>query len=398
MDPVLTILGGSSPFTVSLVDALAEAKLPPQTLRLLGRNCRNLNAVANYARYHLKDWAVERYTDLEPALTNSQIVLNQIRYGGMHGRAIDENLAHEFHAPADETLGPGALHRAIQLIPHLDHLASAYRRCCPDAWLLNLTNPLTVAVARLRMQGVEKCIGLCELPRVTVQIAAKMLGLDSEKASWRYAGFNHRGFIVGLTWDNIDHTQALARNLRGKTLAGVSAETISTLGVIPTKYFAYYQNLGGTKSVGRAKFLDELRERVLGQLEADPSRSPPALSERYLLWYSQSVVPLLKSLHSDTESLQVVNTYMDDGLVREGCALVSRKGIAPILPAPVQGPAWEWLNQIEIHERAVMDVVARPNLETITLALEADPLLPPQYVVPCANRINTLVGKIVISL
>src|SRR5262245_19997625 len=93
----LVVLGGSSPFTAALIDALADprAGIPSFDLILTGRNRVHLDRVTAYARGALapRGWAVGAATDVSRALEGARIVVHQIRYGGMEGRSEDEALA-----------------------------------------------------------------------------------------------------------------------------------------------------------------------------------------------------------------------------------------------------------------------------------------------------------------
>lgn len=387
----LTILGGSTPFTAALVDALAiESGLPAYSMKLYGRNKKNLSIVNRYAALHLAPlgWEVHCTTDISEALNGCHIVVHQIRYGDMAGRARDEALSLSAGLPPDETLGPGALMSALRQARHLDRIASSLQQYCPDAWVLNLTNPLSAVVHRLSRKGVKNCIGLCELPRVTVRQAAAVLGQPADLAHWTYTGFNHRGFVVGLSWNGRDRTKELVNNLGKETLDGISGNDIISLGAIPTKYFSLYRApLTGGKVQRRAYYLDQLRKRLLTQMRLDPYNSPPALKERYMAWYPDAVLPMVKSLSSPEVSLQEVNRLTDRGLVEEGRAQVCKTGIGPFLPAPVGRNASRWLERFRRHERAVITAMEYPDRDTIAHTLELDPIMPEDHIKGCSSKI-----------
>jgi len=69
--------------------------------------------------------------------------------------------------------------------------------------VINLVNPLSVATAILAASGV-RCLGVCELPLVTAQHAARVLGVPFASLGWAYDGLNHRGFIHDLTIEGHD--------------------------------------------------------------------------------------------------------------------------------------------------------------------------------------------------
>jgi 6-phospho-beta-glucosidase len=385
----LTVLGGSSPFTAALADALVARgdAIAPQALVLAGRDPKHLDIVSRYVRHRLSGlgWSVDWTTDTRAALRGAEVVLHQVRYGGNAGRQSDEELALACELMPDETLGPAALQSALRIAPQLDATCAMLVRECPDAWVLNMTNPLSVTTARMVRSGV-KCIGVCELPRVTVQKAAAALGEDPREAAWSYVGLNHRGFVVGLAWNGVDRIGDLAGRLGNDTLDGIRAEEIRALGAIPTKYFRLVQGDALPPCGGRAVFLEVLRHEILEELRSNPERSPPSLRQRYLAWYPQAVVPLIEALLSARPTLLEVNALTYQGLVEEGRVPVSATmGVGAIIPAQAPLLVSYWIERFRRHESLVLDAVEHPSFHTIRGALIADPMVPSSKAETCAR-------------
>lgn len=377
-----TILGGSSPYTISLIDALrSETSLPPHELVLNGRNQRHLDLVCQYATSHLTPlgWKVITCTDLREALNGARFILHQVRYGGLEGRAEDEQLALEFGSPADETLGPAGLSAALRMAPRLRAVAATIVATAPRAWVLNLTNPLSIAVSILAAEGVTRCIGLCELPLTTASKVASLLDVPLDSLIWRYRGLNHRGFIVRLERDEVDLIPSLTQRLGKGSIGGIPAGVIAELGAVPTKYFRLMQP-GSSFSVGRAAFVRELRHRILKELQSAPHKSPPSLRQREITWYKESVVPTLTALHTTTESRLVVNLPDEDGITREVNARVATSGITPEPPVDAPPRVQDHLRQFDVHERRVLEAVNHPSPARIEAALAADPTVKPSTI------------------
>ena len=102
----LVVIGGSSIWSASLIAALAA--LPPLALVLVGRDRARLAALAELARALLPAGSAEIAADPEQALPGADLVLLQVRWGGLEARAQDEEAARSLGCPADETLGPAA--------------------------------------------------------------------------------------------------------------------------------------------------------------------------------------------------------------------------------------------------------------------------------------------------
>jgi 6-phospho-beta-glucosidase len=372
----LTVLGGGGPFSVGLIDALcADLSVPPHQLVLHGRGRETLDLVRQYAAARLEPigWQVAASTDLYQALTGSHYVIHQIRYGGIEGRAEDEQLASNCGVVADETLGLGALNSALRMVPPLRTVAAAISAAAPDAWVLNLTNPLSIATSILAEEGVKRCVGVCELPSATAQLVAEVLDLPLERLDWHYRGLNHRGFIIRLMCDGVDQLPLLLDRLGDRSLGGIPAAVIAELGAVPTKYFGLLQR--GHHAAARAEFVGTLRDRIVRELQADPRQPPPSLKLRRLDWYRESVVPLLAALHGSQPRRAVVNLHGEDGLTRELHASVSAQGIIPEDPLDPPPRVGDYLARFDEHERRVLEAVTSPSLATISAAAAADPTL-----------------------
>ncbi len=396
MKSKLAVVGGSTPFTAALVDAI-EARveaIPPHALMLNGQDPESLDIVARYASNRLSklNWSIDWTIDMRRAVRGSRIVLHQARYGGSEGRRFDEEVALACGIVPDETLGPAALQCALRISPMLESTCRVLVEACPNAWVLNLTNPLSITTARMMRAGVKRTVGLCELPRVTVRTAAAILGQDPLQADWDYTGLNHRGFIVALNWEGRDYIRDLPARLRNTTLDGVRADEIASLGAIPTKYFRLLRGDVTNPQEGRAMFLSELRKRILEELRADPTQSPPSLRQRYHAWYSESVVPFIEALSNAKPTLLEINAMTRRGIVEEGRTLVSAEGIGPMTSPEKPAAIDPWLARFINHEQHLLEAVANPSHSAIADTLAADPLVPSSSVADCAARICRNLG------
>lgn len=407
--PVVTILGAGTPFTAALVEALLAAstdeKLPAGELRLFGRDGTAAAAIADYARHRLEasGWSAAASTRIEQALDGAGIVVNQIRFGGLEGRARDEALAMRFQVAADETLGPAALCAALRVAPHLSELASSLARRCPDAWVLNLANPLSVTTSVLVRAGApRKCVGVCELPCTTALEACRAMGVDFEHVEWSYAGFNHRGFILALKRCGTNLLALLPEMLGKKTIFGIAAEVIARLGAVPLKYFPLSCSPSQFPTASRVPFLQALKASIAQELRAS-LLPPPSLSKRDFRWYGEALVPMIVAVLGKTGRELVVNCVHEDGLCWELPARVDGDGVHPIAPPvdvslPVQKTPQEvvrctqrspghWLRVWAAHERAVLAAVAAPSAASIQRALELDPSVPRSKVAAISSAV-----------
>jgi len=374
--PRFAVLGGGSPFTAALVEALREeaAGVPPMQLVLHGRSPVPLARMKAYAAHRLgpRGWTVRAETALDAALDGAAFVLHQVRYGGMEGRARGETFCARFGVPADETLGPAALRTAVALAPAMARTANALRTCCPDAWVLNLTNPLSCATALLA-DAVPNVAGLCELPLCTVEEAAAVFGLSLDEVEWEYAGLNHRGFVTALRHGDRDLLAELPARLGERTIGGVRADEIAAVGALPLKYHRLLA--GEVPAPGRAAYLRGVRTTLLRELR-DPSRVPASLADRAMPWYARAAVPVLAALAGGPPAHLTLNLHRGDDVVEEVPAMVDARGVHPRPAASVPPAAAAWLRRFRTHEGAVMRAVRDPGRERLREALEVDPVIP----------------------
>jgi len=380
--PLITILGGSTPFTAALVEALRTAEIEECELRVFGQDGEALERMKRYGERRLasRGWTVSASRKLDEAVDGAAVVLNQIRFGGMDGRARDEALANRFQLPADETLGPCGLSGALRVVPHIRALAAELGERCGNAWVLNLANPLSVTTAAMIRAGApRKCFGLCELPLATVIETCRILQKPLEEVDWQYAGLNHRGFVFGLAHRGEELLPRLPELLGNANVFGVTGEDIRRVGALPLKYFRLSDSVVSSAAPSRrAAFLNELKGTLARELEL-PTAPPPSLSMGAIDWYGDAVVPMIEAIFSKLPRRRVVNCLGADGLVSEVQARVSREGVQVIASEP-PARVKPWLERWAAHERAMLEAVESPSLESIEAALALDPVVPQSQV------------------
>jgi 6-phospho-beta-glucosidase len=374
----VVVLGGSSPFAASLLDAFAEAAsdLPSLELVLFGRSSANVDLLARFGRHRLAPlgWSVLGTTDLSRALHGARIVVHQARYGGLEARREAERLCARFGQIADETLGPAALRTGLLMRPQLERTVAALSAECPDAWVLNLVNPLGW-VTGFVAERIERCVGLCELPRHTAALAAGICGLRPDEITWDYAGLNHRGFLYRVRHGDRDLIGDLAQRLGGSTVNGFAASDITALGAIPLKYFSLVRG-AMRPALGRADFLIDLRSRILAELRSSVEHLPLALVDRDQPWYPDAVVPALRALLGNEPAELVVNVVAEDGLVEEMKVVIGADGMRASARAEPPHPVSHWIERFHSHERAVFAALRQPTEARIAAALRLDPMVP----------------------
>jgi len=230
---------------------------------------------------------VRTTTDLDDALRDAAFVFSAVRVGGLEGRIADERVALDLGLLGQETTGPGGIAYGLRTVPVAVHLAQRVVAVCPQAWVINFTNPAGMITEA--MQGVlgERVIGICDTPVGLARRASRALGLEPGLTSPEYVGLNHLGWLRALSHegrdvlpDLIDNEQMLIAIEEGRLFG---AEWIRDLGAIPNEYlYYYYFTRDAVASIrGGADTRGEFLLRQQGAFYAQAARAPTSSFEQW---------------------------------------------------------------------------------------------------------------------
>ncbi len=134
--------------------------------------------------------------------------------------ATFREMASDVHAPekygiyqsVGDTTGPGGLFRALRTVPMYEVIAKAIRDVCPDAWVINYTNPMGICTASLYAVFPQiKAFGCCHevfgAQRLLLMALREIAGIEEEDRHALYTnvlGINHFTWITRATWKNMD--------------------------------------------------------------------------------------------------------------------------------------------------------------------------------------------------
>lgn len=386
----ITVLGGSSPFTIALIAALAEVapQLPPLRLTLFGRQRQNAVAVCAYVRPMIAafGWKVDASSDLDESLAGADMVIHQIRYGGMEGRREDEQFCNDAGVQSDETLGLGGTNALLRTSRLMRPVGEALSRHCRDAWIINLTNPLSAVTTLLnQLYGLSRCLGVCELPVHTAERIAGQLGIPFDALAWSYSGLNHRGFLHHLEMAGRNVLPDLVATLPESGFGGIPGYWLRDLNAVPLKYFALLIEDGPAGPADRADFLIALKETIFAELQASPAAMPASLGNRDMPWYRQAVVPLVLALTAGYEKDLVASVPNGSLVTPELKIAIDNGNVRPVdQPAPPNAVE-DYLRPLIAHEQAVIEATLAPSAKSISEAIRLDPLIPDEMTSMCAG-------------
>src|SRR6478752_3126841 len=106
---------------------------------------------------------VEAEGDRRRALTGADFVITAFSVGGFDSMQHDIEIPQKFgiRQPIGDSVGPGGIMRALRSVPVLLDIARDVEAVAPDAWLINVTNPLTALCRAVTKATKVKTVGLC---------------------------------------------------------------------------------------------------------------------------------------------------------------------------------------------------------------------------------------------
>ena len=140
-------------------------------------------------------------TDQRAALQGADFVVVSISTGGFASMRHDLDVPERYgiKQAVGDTVGPGGISRALRNVPVLVELARAMEDCCPDAWLLNLTNPMTTLCRAVTRETGIRTIGLCHEITLAMFFCSLLLDVSFLDLRPTVAGVNHLPFVSELT-------------------------------------------------------------------------------------------------------------------------------------------------------------------------------------------------------
>jgi alpha-galactosidase len=152
-------------------------------------------------------------TDLRRALDGADFVIVCISTGGFRSMAVDLEVpaAHGIFQSVGDTVGPGGINRALRNIPVLVGIGSAMEEHCPEAWMFNITNPMTCLTRSVCRETSIKTVGLChEVGNFCMDFAIAM-GRPADAVSCSVTGVNHFPVLTSLELDGADGFDVLRK-------------------------------------------------------------------------------------------------------------------------------------------------------------------------------------------
>lgn len=405
----VVVIGGGSSYTPELVEGLLtrHQELPISDLWLvdIDEGMEKATVIADLTKRMIAkaecDITVHLTTNRQQALVDADFVCSQFRAGRIEARLRDERIALKYRVIGQETNGLGGFSNACRTIPIALEIAKEMEALCPNAWLLNFTNPSGMVTEALTKYSKIKTVGLCNVPVNMERGAAEMLGVDRKDITMQIAGLNHLVWARKILHDGEDKREQVINEL----LAGNDRMTpknippfkwdegiIKSLGMVPCAYLRYYyqsrdildkEYAASASKSNRADLVAKVEAELL-EIYKDPTldTKPKLLEERGGAYYSEAACELMSSIHNNKRSIMHVNTRnngaiqgLPDDCAVEVSSIITSSEIIPLNVAPFETGTLRLIQLMKEFETLTVEAAITGDINLAKRALMLNPIV-----------------------
>jgi alpha-galactosidase len=183
---------------------------------------------------------IEASLDRREALSGADYVVNTIQVGGARATQLDFEIPGRYglRYTINDTINVGGVLRGLRTIPVVLGIVRDIEDVCPDARLLNYTNPMSMLIWSISERSRIPVVGLCHSVYWTVRSLAEYVGVPWQEVEADSAGVNHLAFVRRIRHGGEDLYPAIAAAVRENRIPDddlVRAELYRRLGFWPTE-------------------------------------------------------------------------------------------------------------------------------------------------------------------
>ena len=364
---------------------------------------------------------VEAVDELEEALKGCDLVIISIEPGLTECRYGDLVLPEEYGIlqSVGDTTGPGGIMRARRAIPLFTGFAKAIESACPDAWVINYTNPMTLCTAALfaAFPGI-KAMGCCHevfhLETFIAERVAEWFNVpvpDRRDIKADITGVNHFTWFTGASWNGIDlmprlkelaADPAVYKDATAKAKERIAGEAwFDCDHTIALQLLRTYGALGAAGDRHLAEFIpwflrtDEelwkygvVRTPYSWRLsQAAEKRAKVFKDEELIATLSdEEGVDIMRALMGDRTLLTNINrpnqgqiSYLPKGRIVESNGFISENSIVPIVSSDPPLAVQEMVKKVSNVQQLTLDAVLKNDDNMLFQAFLLDPLMSLEY-------------------
>lgn len=399
---IVTIGGGSS-YTPELMEGFIKRyeELPireiwlvdiedgKEKLEIVGKMAQRMWDASPY------DVKVHLTLDRREALKDADFVTTQFRVGLLNARIKDERIPFSYGMLGQETNGAGGIFKAFRTIPVILDIVEDMKELCPNAWLVNFTNPSGMVTESVMRYGHwDKVIGLCNVPVGAMMKEPETIGKTLDELVYKFAGLNHFHWHRVFDLDGNEVTQQIIDAMYEGKDAGIPAnihdmplikEQLDEIGMIHCGYHRYYyrqeemlaHGLEEYNTIGTRAEQVKRTEAELFELYKDPNldHKPEQLAKRGGAHYSDAACETIASIYGNKNTHIVVTTRNNGALpdlppesAAEVSCFIGATGARPIAFGKLHPAECGWLQCMKNMEWCVEEAAVTGNYG---LALQA---------------------------
>lgn len=346
---------------------------------------------------------IEKYLGVKnrkAALKGADFLINAIQVGGYEPcTVIDFEIPKKYglNQTIADTLGIGGIMRGLRTIKVLKDIAEDIEEVCPNAWLLNYTNPMAILTGYMLRYTKVKTVGLCHSVQVCSETLLTELGMEDklEGRHEKIAGINHMAWLLEIRdKDGNDLYPEIKKRAKEKNKEKhndmVRFDYIDKLGYYCTEssehnaeYNAFYIKKNRPDLIEKFNIpLDEYPRRCVNQIKGWKEQKKQLLNDGQIEHtrsreYGSRIMEALATGVPCEINGNVINNGQIPNLPKEACVevkcLVDGEGIHPtyVGELPLQLAA---MNASNIYPQLLTIEAARTgSRQTVYQAAMADP-------------------------
>lgn len=395
---------GSSVFTMRLIgDILHEDFIEGGSIRLVDIDEPVLKRVTAAARklveYSGKPFEVISYNHYKNSLPGADFVFNIYAVGAYPRWQQDIRTCTRFgvNQSVGDTIGPGAVIRILRTIPLALEIAHEMERVCPEAYIINYTNPEGAQCLAIQKYSRIRSFGLCHgTPDTAKALASEVFQVPLERLHYEAAGVNHLTWFTKLEIDGKDVYPLLRQRLK-ETAFGkreqVSNDLLRVFGLYPAPGDRHVQEFFSSflrDNVIRDRKLEWPNNdfKVIDGWRAEGDKRVDAaltgdegIYEHFMEGSGESATHFMRALVTGETTWEMVNVInrgyienISDGIIVELPTFVNDMGLKPMHMGRLPDGIAAKCEALGREYVLLVDAAVECSLQKATEAMYLDPL------------------------
>ena len=404
---IVTIGGGSS-YTPELMEGFIKRydELPIREMWLVdieeGKEKMEIVGAMAQRMWDASPYDVKVHLTLDrrEALKDADFVTTQFRVGLLNARIKDERIPFSYGMLGQETNGAGGMFKALRTIPVILSIVEDMKELCPNAWLVNFTNPSGMVTEAVMKYGKwDKVIGLCNVPVGAMMKEPETIGTTLDQLVYKFAGLNHFHWHKVYDMQGNEVTQKIIDAMYEGKDGGLPAnihdtpffkEQLDAMGMLPCGYHRYYyrqqemlaHGLEEYNTIGTRGQQVKQTEEELFELYKDPNLNykPEQLAKRGGAHYSDAACETIASIYSNANRHIVVTTKNNGAIpdlpadvAVEVSAYIGATGAKAMAFGPLQPAERGWLQCMKNMELCVEEAAVTGDYGKLVQAFTLNP-------------------------